>query len=52
MSFILAGAAIVTAGTGIAKAIKGGADKRKAKKANDAAKAKMEADKEKYMNLY
>ena len=51
MSFILAGAAIVTAGIGVAKAIKGGSDKRAAKKANDAAKKQMDADKEKYMQL-
>ena len=41
----------VSAGLGVAKAISGGADKRRAKKANEAAKIKMEADKEKYMNM-
>jgi len=51
MSFLLAAAAVVTAGVGVAKAIKGGSDKRKAKKANDAAKKQMDADKEKYMQL-
>jgi len=50
MSFFLAGAAVVSAGLGVAKMIKGGADKRKAKKANEEAKKKMEAEKEKYMN--
>ena len=51
MSFFLAGAAVIKGGIGIAKAIKGGSDKRAAKEANDAAKKKMEADKEKYMQL-
>jgi len=51
MSFFVAGAAVVTAGLGIAKAIKGGADKRKAKKANQAAKVQMEKDREAYMNM-
>jgi hypothetical protein len=51
MSFFLAGAAVVSAGIGVAKAIKGGSDKKKAKAANDVAKKKMEADKEKYMQL-
>jgi len=50
MSFLIAAAA-VSAGVGVAKAIKGGSDKRKAKKANDAAKEQMDADKEKYMQL-
>jgi len=36
---------------GIGKMIKGGADKRKAMKANESAKAQMEKDKEKYMNM-
>lgn len=36
---------------GIGKMIKGGADKRKAMKANAAAKEQMEKDKEKYMNM-
>ena len=51
MSFFLAGAAVVSAGLGVARMIKGGADKRKAKIANEAAKKKMEAEKEKYMNM-
>ena len=51
MSFFLAGAAVIKGGIGIAKAIKGGAAKRAAKKANDAAKKQMDADKEKYMQL-
>ena len=45
------GMAAVTAGLGIAKAIKGGADKRAAKKANEEAKARMEKDREAYMNM-
>ena len=51
MSFaIVAGVgAAVSAGMGIAKAIKGSADKRKAQKANDEAKAQMERDRENYM---
>ena len=36
---------------GIGKMIKGGADKRIAMKANESAKAQMEKDKEKYMNM-
>ena len=40
----------VSAGLGVAKAISGGADKRRAKKANEAAKAEMEKDKERYMS--
>ena len=51
MTFFLAGAAVVSAGLGVAKAIRGGADKRAAKKANDTAKKKMEAEKEKYMSM-
>tara|TARA_R100001594_G_scaffold150555_1_gene212344 strand:+ start:233 stop:850 length:618 start_codon:yes stop_codon:yes gene_type:complete len=51
MSFVAVALGAVSAGIGIAKAIKGGADKRAAKKANEAAKAEMEKDKEKYMNL-
>ena len=51
MSFILAGAAAVTAGIAVAKAIKGASDKKKAKKENEKAKKKMDAAKEKYMNL-
>ena len=51
MSFFLAGAAVVSAGVGLFKAIKGGADKRAAKKANAAAKEKMEIEKKKYMSL-
>jgi len=37
--------------SGLANAIKGGADKRAAKEANAKAKEQMEADKEKYMNM-
>jgi hypothetical protein len=51
MSFFLAGAAVVSAGLGVAKAIKGGADKREAKKANEKAKAQMEKDRKAYLNL-
>jgi len=36
---------------GIGKMLKGSADKRKAMKANESAKAQMEKDKEKYMNM-
>jgi hypothetical protein len=50
MSFFLAGAAIVSAGVGVAKAIKGNRDKNAAKDANAIAKTQMEGDKEKYMN--
>ena len=48
MGFALAAAA-VSAGLGIAKAIKGNADKRKAKEANEKAKAQMEKDRANYM---
>ena len=53
MSFaIVAGVgAAVSAGLGIAKAIKGGADKRKAKKENEAAKVEMEKAMDKYRNM-
>jgi len=51
MSFALVAAAAVYAGIGIAKAVKGASDKKKAKKKNKKAKKKMEAEKEKYMNL-
>ena len=51
MSFIAAGALAVTAGLGIAKAIKGGADKRKAKKENAAAKIEMEKAMDNYRNM-
>ena len=51
MTFIMAGVAVVGVGMGVAKMIKGGNQKRKAKKANEAAKKEMEKDKEKYMNM-
>tara|TARA_R100001082_G_scaffold110805_2_gene91852 strand:- start:1924 stop:2547 length:624 start_codon:yes stop_codon:yes gene_type:complete len=54
MSFLVAGATVagvVTVGTGIAGAISGASQKRKAKKANEKARAQMEIDKERYMNL-
>ena len=51
MTFLLVGAAAVSAGVGVAKAIKGGTDKTAAKTANAKAKKQMDADKEKYMNL-
>tara|TARA_R100000458_G_C8253897_1_gene230323 strand:- start:888 stop:1502 length:615 start_codon:yes stop_codon:yes gene_type:complete len=51
MSFFVAGATLVSAGLGIAKAIKGGADKRKAMEENRKAKIQMEKDREAYMNL-
>lgn len=53
MSFaIVAGvAAVASAGIGIARAIKGGADKRAAKKANEIARAQMEKDRKAYMNI-
>tara|TARA_R100000458_G_C8145463_1_gene155033 strand:+ start:26 stop:646 length:621 start_codon:yes stop_codon:yes gene_type:complete len=53
MSFaIVAGvAAAASAGIGIARAIKGGADKRAAKKANELARAQMEKDRKAYMNI-
>ncbi len=51
MSLFLAGALAVNAGIGVAKAIKGGADKRAAKKANAAAKVEMDKSMEKYMNM-
>ena len=50
MSFIMAGVAVVGIGMGVAKMIKGSNKKKKAKKANAAAKEAMEKDKEKYMN--
>lgn len=51
MSFIAVGALAVSAGLGIAKAIKGGADKRKAKKENAAAKIEMEKAMDNYRNM-
>ena len=51
MGFIVAGAALVSAGLGVAKAIRGAADKRKAKEANEKARAQMEKDREAYMNM-
>ena len=51
MSFFVAGAAVVSAGLGVAKAIKGGADKRAAKKANAAAKIEMEKAMDKFRNM-
>jgi hypothetical protein len=51
MSFIAAGAVVLSVGMGVAKAIKGGADKRKAKKENEAAKVEMEKAMDKYRNM-
>ena len=53
MSFaiVVGVAAGVKAVSGIASAIKGGADKRAAKEANKKAKAQMEKDREAYMNM-
>ena len=51
MSFIAAGATIISAGLGVAKFIKGASDKRKAKKENEAAKAEMEKAMDKYRNM-
>lgn len=51
MSFIAAGAAIISVGMGVAQAIKGGADKRKAKKENAAAKIEMEKAMDNYRNM-
>lgn len=53
MSFaVVAGiGAVVSAGLGVAKAIKGGADKRKAKKENAAAKIEMEKAMDNYRNM-
>ena len=52
MSFMIVGAIAAGAGviSGVASAISGGADKRAAQKANEAAKAEMEKDKERYMS--
>ena len=50
MSFLIAGA-VVAAGTGIAKAISGGVQKKKAKAAAAAAQAELEAQKEAFKNL-
>jgi hypothetical protein len=47
MSFIMAGAAVVSAGVGVAKAIQGGVQAKRAKE--DAAKAKIELEKNKNM---
>ena len=51
MSFILAGAAIVTAGVGVYKAIKGNSAKKKAEKKAAAAKAEMDVRKAEYAQL-
>ena len=53
MSFgaVAIGTAVVSAGLGVAKAIKGNSEKRAAKKENEKAKAEMEKDKERYMNM-
>ena len=51
MSFVLAGVAVVSAGVGISKMIKGSSEKRKAKKANEQAKKDMEASLEKYKQM-
>jgi len=51
MSFLLVGAAVVTAGTGVWKAIAGGKAKRDAAKKEKAAKAEMDAQKEKFAAL-
>jgi len=51
MSFLLVGAAAVTAGTGVWKAIAGGKAKREAAKKEEAAKAEMDAQKKKFAAL-
>ena len=51
MSFLLVGAAAVTAGTGVWKAIAGGKAKRDAAKKEKAAKAEMDAQKQKFAAL-
>jgi hypothetical protein len=51
MSFLLAGAAVIGAGAGIAKAISGSKQKKAAKKAEAAAKAEMAKQKEKFANM-
>jgi len=51
MSFIAVGALAVSAGLGVANAIKGSADKRKAKIENKAAKVEMEKAMDKYRNM-
>ena len=53
MSFavVVGVAAGIKAVSGIAKAIKGGKEKRAAKEANEQARAQMEKDRESYMNL-
>ena len=51
MSFLMAGAAIVGAGVGIAKAIKGGRDKKKAEKEQAAAQAEMDKQKAAFAGL-
>ena len=43
--------ALISGGLQVAKAIKGGADKRKAKKANEAAKVEMDKALDKYRNM-
>ena len=45
MAFVIAGAAVVSAGVGVAKAIQGGVQTKRAKE--DAAKAKVELEKPK-----
>ena len=51
MSFLVAGAAVVGAGVGIAKAIKGGKDKRKAEREQAAAQAEMNKQKAAFAGL-
>lgn len=51
MAFLIVGAAVVTAGVGVAKAISGGKAKKAAKIAEAEAKAEMEAQKEKFAAL-
>ncbi len=51
MSFLLVGAAVVTAGTGLAKAIGGNKRRKAAAKAEADAKAEMDAQKEKFAAL-
>ena len=51
MSFLLAGAAAVTVGSGITKAIFGGKEKAAAKKRAEAAKRKMEEQKKKFASM-
>tara|TARA_R100000353_G_scaffold175378_1_gene145555 strand:- start:2421 stop:3107 length:687 start_codon:yes stop_codon:yes gene_type:complete len=51
MSFLLVGAAAIGVGAGVAKAISGGKQKKAAKKEAEAAKARLEQQKEAFKNL-